>query len=1230
MASKVLTRPNQLDPKIGTYPCGLIYLVFCQSCLSAKRGQFIFQNYPSMKLNSTQFSFLVAMLMAGSTLLGQVAPPLDIANQYVRSNLDTWGLTSGDVQDLTVSSMYTDEKTGISRVYFNQQYNGVPVFNAILNVNINKDGAVFFSGNRFVDRLSEKVNTTIPIISAKQAVDKLAAHLGLPYDELRLVNQTGNNFVFEKGNIATEDIKVNLSYQVVDKTVRLAWNVTIFPVKSSDMWDTRIDAVTGKVLDETNWTVSCKVDGRSFSRTGHDNCSSHAHSFEKTTNTAATSMLAGAMYNIWPVPTESPIHGSRELVTDPHDLVASPYGWHDTNGVDGPEYTITQGNNVHAAQDTDGDNITAGDEPDGGVDLHFDFPYDALQEPEEYLDAAIVNLFYMNNIMHDFAYHYGMDEAAGNFQFSNYTGMGVGGDHVNADAQDGSGTNNANFSTPPDGANPRMQMFRWSIGGSNFNVDEPASVSGGYTIGVPGGGWGDKAYISDSTNITGEVLIIDDGQSDPYPSDGCETIINANELVGKVALIDRGGCEFGFKALQAQNAGAIGVIICNFDPSPLGLGAGAVGAQVEIPTISLGQPDCASIRQFAGNGLVVTFKIPTNSGPSQFDSDLDNGVIAHEYGHGISNRLTGGPNNTGCLSGSEQMGEGWSDFMSLVTTAKAGDTGEMARGIGNYVDGFPVTGGGIRHYPYTTDMSINPLTYSRVPGESVPHGVGAAWCTIIWDMYWAFSDKYGWDEDLYYGTGGNNMAIRLVFEGMKNQVCAPGFVDGRDAILGADLALYNGENQCLIWETFARRGVGLSADQGSSAVLGDETEAFDVPCECRNKLTISKSVTDFIDAGDNIDVTVHVSNCKVDPVTSVEVKDVLPVGTQFIAGSSNVPATVQGNTVVFNLGAMPFGSEQTITYKLSTATNNFSKRLWIDEIIDETVEDNWEIGFLGNAPNGIWVVTSQFGGHTGDYAWYMSDIETESRVYINQFTDNGFTVTGDRPVLRFWHKYNTQSSIDGGVVDIKNVNDDVWQQVPDRMIRNGYTGIIAYGTFVVPNLYGFSGNSGDEFIPTYVDLSDWAGQTVHVRFRFGTDDATGVFNGGWVIDDVEYQDMLSYNGQVCVTTAEGDNVCAIAPEDGTIVESQLFNSTTEQLKDVTISTFPNPVDNLLNIAIDSERPQELQLSLITVDGKTVSGKTVTAYGNQYIQVDVSSFPAGFYFLKVASAEGIAVQKVIIE
>ena len=69
------------------------------------------------------------------------------------------------------------------------------------------------------------------------------------------------------------------------------------------------------------------------------------------------------------------------------------------------------------------------------------------------------------------------------------------------------------------------------------------------------------------------------------------------------------------------------------------------------------------------------------------DGDFDNGVIAHEYAHGISNRLTGGPANVGCLSNTEQMGEGWSDWLGLIMTIEPGDAGTDPRPIGTWLFG---------------------------------------------------------------------------------------------------------------------------------------------------------------------------------------------------------------------------------------------------------------------------------------------------------------------------------------------------------------------------------------------------------------------------------------------------------------------------------------------------------------------------------------------------------------
>ena len=60
--------------------------------------------------------------------------------------------------------------------------------------------------------------------------------------------------------------------------------------------------------------------------------------------------MVGA-YNVFALPIESPAHGPRTLVVEPGNNIASPFGWHDTDGVPGDEYTITRGNNVHAYED---------------------------------------------------------------------------------------------------------------------------------------------------------------------------------------------------------------------------------------------------------------------------------------------------------------------------------------------------------------------------------------------------------------------------------------------------------------------------------------------------------------------------------------------------------------------------------------------------------------------------------------------------------------------------------------------------------------------------------------------------------------------------------------------------------------------------------------------------------------------------------------------------------------
>jgi extracellular elastinolytic metalloproteinase len=137
---------------------------------------------------------------------------------------------------------------------------------------------------------------------------------------------------------------------------------------------------------------------------------------------------------------------------------------------------------------------------------------------------------------------------------------------------------------------------------------------------------------------------------------------------------------------------------------------------------------------------------------------------------------------------------------------------------------------GIRMYPYTTDMKIDPETYGYINlgNYTGVHAKGEVWCGILWETYWNFVDFWGFAPDVYEGQGGNNRILQNVVDGLKIQPCNPNFVTARDAIFAADLANYNSENYCRLWTGFAKRGLGVNAVPGAPNAKQD----FTVPPEC--------------------------------------------------------------------------------------------------------------------------------------------------------------------------------------------------------------------------------------------------------------------------------------------------------------------------------------------------------------------------------------------------------------
>ncbi len=754
---------------------------------------------------------------------------------YLSEKADELGLAPTDFENLVVTDQNVSRTSGIHHVYVAQEVDGVILKNGVANFAVDQEGNVVHSGIRLITNLNKKVVASKATVSAIEAISNAKEAIGMEGEAGPFLKETENGRLnFDQGTLAGEVIQVYKAFWALKNEadeVRLVWVVSLYQPDGKHWWQSFIDASTGEEVDRLDWVVSCQ-----FPEHGNEAHHCHAHTSSALESLATPAPGGPATYNVFPMPVESPNHGNRSIEVDPADASASPFGWHDTNGATGEEYTITRGNNVYAYEDQ-ADANSPGFSPDAGSSLVFDYPYSIANNPTANLNAAITNLFYWNNLMHDVWYQYGFDEASGNFQANNYGNGGSDDDYVLAEAQDGSGTNNANFATPDDGFNPRMQMYLWTGGtslGSYLDVNSPAGIAGPYNStdatfgpGLP------------TTPITADVVLVTDGTAPN--NDGCETLTNGGQVSGKIALIDRGNCNFTVKVENAQDQGAVAVIIVNnVAGSPFQMGG--TSNTITIPSIMISQADGDIIKAQLQQGA-VNATISDGGVPNQYrDSDLDNGIIAHEYGHGISNRLTGGPSNSNCLQNAEQMGEGWSDWFGLMLTIENGDQGSDPRGVGTYAAGQSTVSTGIRPAAYSTDFGVNPYTYGDSNDQnniSQPHGVGFIYATVLWDLTWALIDYYGGtpDPDVYGGTGGNNVAMHLVTESLKLQPCGPGMIDGRDAILQADQLIYGGTHQCIIWEAFANRGFGFSASQGSSNSRSDQVEAFDLPQSCLQPTT---------------------------------------------------------------------------------------------------------------------------------------------------------------------------------------------------------------------------------------------------------------------------------------------------------------------------------------------------------------------------------------------------------
>ncbi|KAH6974613.1 extracellular elastinolytic metallo proteinase precursor [Ilyonectria sp. MPI-CAGE-AT-0026] len=217
------------------------------------------------------------------------------------------------------------------------------------------------------------------------------------------------------------------------------------------------------------------------------------------------------------------------------------------------------------------------------------------------------------------------------------------------------------------------------------------------------------------------------------------------------------------------------------------------------------------------------------------DVAFDRSVLVHEYTHGVSDRLTGGPLSL-CLQSFESfgLGEGWSDFMSLALGLKPSDKKSTDRVIGAWVLDNP---GGLRNYPYSTSTTTNPLLYDSNNDQEDYYVLGTYWANVLFEIMWDMISKHGRNDDAVPefrpGTAipsdGRYLTMKLVMDAMALQPCNPNMIHARDAILDADRILTGGKNLCTLWRAFARRGLGSRAEHDKRLNKDKRVNSEDLP-----------------------------------------------------------------------------------------------------------------------------------------------------------------------------------------------------------------------------------------------------------------------------------------------------------------------------------------------------------------------------------------------------------------